>query len=78
MGGETSEEAELRVTTLTPATGPSCDELDDHETTEGLLHNHALLGQESKHASGAPCGVQETLPRNAAPWECERRTHITR
>lgn len=78
MGGETSEEAEPQATTLTPATGPSCDELDDHETTEGLLHDHALLGQESKHASGAPCGAQETLPRNAAPWECERRTHITR
>lgn len=78
MGGETSEEAEPRSTTLAPATGPSCDELDDHETIEGLLHDHALPGQESKHASGAPCGVQETLPRNAAPWECERRTHITR
>ncbi len=78
MGGETSEEAEPQATMLTPATGPSCDESDDQETTEGLLHNHALLGQESKHASDAPCGAQEMLPRKAAPWECERRTHITR
>ncbi len=61
MGGETSEEAEPQATTLASATGPSCDELDHPATTEGLLHDHALLGQESKHASGAPCsqGVAE-------------------